>query len=63
MSTHDDDIEVVEHNNERSYTIPMVSQNAPHGYTLDLFKQYKRQVEYCDREIMRIHDKNINKKT
>ena len=47
---------------ENAYFIPYHSQNAPEGYTLDLFKQYKRQVEYCDRDLVRIHDRNLNKK-
>ena len=47
---------------ENAYTIPVYSQNAPEGYSLDLFKQYKRRIDFCDRELMRVHDKTTNKK-
>ena len=41
---------------------PTVTQNAPDGMSLDLNKQYKRKVECCDREVIRIHNKALNKK-
>ena len=41
---------------------PVYTQNAPNGKSLDLCKQYKRKIEYCNREIMRIHNKLLNKK-
>ena len=44
------------------FTIPFTSQNAPEGLTLDLSKQYKRKIEFCNRELMRIHNKATNKK-
>ena len=46
----------------KPFTIPVVSQNAREGFSLDLFKQYKRKIDFCDRDIMRIHDKSVNKK-
>ena len=59
-----DEIEHVDVNEESArnsgYTVPMVSQNAPEGYSLDLFKQYKRRLEFCDRDMIRIHDTNVN---
>ena len=58
---YDEDVEVIDREDENSYTVPITSQNAPEGFTLDLFKQYKRQVEFCDRDMIRIHDKVINK--
>ena len=45
-----------------SYSMPSTSQNAPHGGSLDLCKQYKRRADYCDRDLIRIHDKSKNKK-
>ena len=30
--------------------------------TLDLFKQYKRKVDFCNRDLFRIHNKSLNKK-
>ena len=47
---------------DNNFSVPMVSQNAPNGLSLDLFKQYKRRVDFCDREIIKIHDKSVNKK-
>ena len=44
---------------ENNFTI---SQNAPNGLSLDLFKQYKRRVDFCDRDIIKIHDRALNKK-
>ena len=41
--------------------IPKITQNAPDGMTLDLSKHYNRKLEYCDRELMRIHDKSVDK--
>ena len=38
------------------------SQNAVEGQTLDLGKQYKRKIDYCNRELICIHDKSLNKK-
>ena len=43
--------------------VPVITQNAPEGMTLDLGKQFKRKIEYCDRELMRIHNKDTNKNT
>ena len=45
-----------------SYSMPSTSQNAPQGASLDLCKQYKRRADYCDRDLIRIHDKSKNKK-
>ena len=45
-----------------AYTTPVTSQNAPEGLTLDLSKQYKRKIEFCSRQLMRIHNKALNKK-
>ena len=61
---HEEDVELIdsEQSDENSYTVPIYTQNAPNGLTLDLFKQYKRKVEFCDRDLMRIHDKTLNKK-
>ena len=59
----DDDIEQIENtNNAKSYFVPRTSQNAPEGFSLDLFKQYKRKAEFCDRDLLRIHDRDINKR-
>ena len=50
-------------NTENTETnVPTYTQNAPTGLTLDLVKQYSRRIEFCDREMIRIHDKSINKK-
>ena len=57
---NDEDIEVIE--SEKAYTVPVVTQNAPEGFSLDLFKQYKRRIEFCDRDIIKIHDKLKNNK-
>ena len=42
------------------FTSPIVTQNAPEGMTLDLGKQYKRRVDFCDRALMRIHDPSLH---
>ena len=47
---------------EKPFTVPIITQNAPIGKTLDLAKQYKRKGEHCDRDLIKIHDKAINKK-
>ena len=47
---------------ESRFSAARTSQNAPEGFSLDLFKQYKRRVDFCDRDLIRIHDKSINKK-
>ena len=49
-------------NKEKIFTIPLVTQNASPGQTLDLLKQYKRKGEFCDRDLIKIHDRAINKK-
>ena len=49
-------------NDKIPYSIPSTSQNAPKGSTLDLCKQYKRRADFCDRELIRIHDKSKNRK-
>ena len=41
---------------------PIISQNAPTGFALDLVKQYSRRVDYCDRQLIKIHDRSLNKK-
>ena len=48
--------------NGKPFTVPVTSQNAPEGFSLDLFKQYKRRVDFCERDLIRIHDKSVNKK-
>ena len=48
--------------NEKPFTVPIITQNAPIGKTLDLAKQYKRKGEHCDRDLIKIHNKAINKK-
>ena len=48
--------------NKNNETSANFTQNAPPGRALDLVKQYKRRVDFCDRQMIRIHDKNINKK-
>ena len=47
---------------ETQLSVPVVTQNAPEGMSLDLCKQYKRKVEFCNRELITIHDKSVNKK-
>ena len=46
----------------KTFTVPVVSQNAPNGFSLDMFKQYKRRVDFCNRDVVRIHYKSLNKK-
>ena len=48
-------------NKEKPFTMPLVTQNAPPGQTLDLIKQYKRKGVFCDRDLIRIHVKALNK--
>ena len=53
----DAELEVLEDDvNKKEFTVPIYSQNAPEGFSLDLFKQYKRRIDFCDRELIRIHD-------
>ena len=42
--------------------IPIITQNAPRGFALDLVKQYSRRADYCDRQLIKIHDRSQNKK-
>ena len=42
--------------------VPIVTQNAPEGMTLDIGKQFKRKIEFCDRALIRIHNKDANKR-
>ena len=57
----EDELEVLEEaTNSKEFIVPMYSQNAPEGYSLDLFKQYKRRMDFCDRELIRIHDVSLN---
>ena len=49
-------------NVEKIFTTPRVTQNASMGQTLDLIKQYKRKTEFCDRDLIRIHNRAVNKK-
>ena len=39
-------------NKTNNFTIPVKTQNAPIGQTLDLVKQYSRKIEYCNRELV-----------
>ena len=55
------DDQVASESNSNLFNIPITSQNAPEGQTLDLFKQYTRRVEFCSREIIRIHNTALNK--
>ena len=58
----DIDVELFEDTSEehkKNNTNTNFSQNAPNGYSLDLFKQYKRKIEFCDRDLIRVHDKAI----
>ena len=58
-----DDIETLETIPiEQVNVTPIYTQNAQNGLTLDLCKQYKRKVEFCNRELFRIHNRTINKK-
>ena len=62
-STNDnsEDVKLAEDSQSgNTFTVPIVSQNAPQGCSLDLFKHYKRKIEFSERELIRIHDKNIN---
>ena len=49
-------------NVEKPFTIPRVTQNVPMGQTLNFIKQLKRKAEFCDRELIRIHNRAVNKK-
>ena len=56
------DTAVESNSKANNFTVPVVTQNAPDGFTLDLFKQYKRRGEHCDRDLIKIHDKTAKKK-
>ena len=60
--TNKEDIAVESHSKGNNFTLPILTENAPNGFTLDLFKQYKRRGEYCDRDLIKIHDKALKKK-
>ena len=49
-------------NTNSRFNVARTSQNAPEGFSLDLFKQYKRRIDFCDRDLIKIHDKSSNKK-
>ena len=38
---------------------PITTQNAKEGQTLDLVKQYSRKIEFCNREVIRIHNRAL----
>lgn len=61
VETYEDEAEVVTVE-ETNILVPTVTQNAPEGLNLDLCKQFSRKIEYCNRELMRIHDRSANKK-
>ena len=48
--------------NEPILLRPIYTQNALEGQTLDLGKQYKRKIDFCNRELIRIHNKSLNRK-
>ena len=46
--------------NKTPFVATVKTQNAPLGQTLDLVKQYSRKIEYCSRELIRIHNKALD---
>ena len=51
----------LESNDQVPFT-PIYTQNASQGLTLDLGKQYKRRIDFCNRELIRIHNPAQNEK-
>jgi hypothetical protein len=56
-----DDIVDVHEESEDPNAIPIITQNAK-DFDLNHFKQYTKRIEYCNRDIVKVHDKKFHAK-